>query len=440
MKRVLAAFLTVVLLVGMLAISASAVKTGTKTYTLEPQYVESNVGSVTVKVTLNGYIGSLDMKACGIEDELLAANGWIDSTSAAGENVRDIFVLKSGSEVKFTITASDPNAYYNYCYTKGIMDLAEKAEAAGNTYAAIFDDCGGGVKYTLMGNGTLDNMPMTVVPNDDGTARLVTGGFDVASGRKISDTTYAYTAHDGLYSFAFQGKDKAGDPVMDSYGYEARYVLGTFLFVTDEQIEQMQEEGTMTFHKNLNNEFVVYDHAYPGLADLLKVDAPAQSGPVQKDPVEKEPDKTPKQALHAAFNDRKASEFDNGMSYSYTLENTTGEKLKGPYLLVTFESVKDNKDSYPYLQMFAMDINMKAGEKKEMELIAKTRSLSACDQVWIQFENTSERTKFLADSRLVYDKQTNSYELDYGDENKITVEQADGWFKEYLGVTLTAKN
>jgi len=375
MKRMLAAFLAMLAVSGMLMVSAGAVKTTTKTYTLEKEYVESNAGSVTVKVTVDGYIGSLDMKACGIEDELLAANGWIDSSTAAGENVRDIMVVKSGSEVKFTITASNPNAFYNYCYTKGIMELAEKAEAEGNTYAAIYDDCGSGVRYTLMNTGSLDTMPMTVVPNNDGTVRMTTGGFDVASGRKISENTYAYTAHDGLYSFAFQGKDKAGDPVIDSYGYEARYVLGTFLFVTDEQIAQMEKDGTMTFHKNLNNQFVAYDHAYPGLADLLRVETPAPSAPGQQTPSQSGSEQDPEQELHAFFEDSKAGEYDNGMLYTYKLKNTTGKALKGSYLLVTYDPVKYSKDSYPYVQMFSMDLNMKAGEQKELSLIATTRAL-----------------------------------------------------------------
>ena len=226
MKRMLAAFLALLAVSGLLMVSAGAVKTTTKSYTLDAKYVESYAGSAKVEVTVNGYIGSLDKKACDLGSGLGA------------DDSEEIIVLKSGSDVKFTIKASNPNAYYNYCYTKGVKALEEKAAAEGNTYPAIYDDCGGGVMLTREGDN-FGSLSMFVWPNDDGTAKMNAAGFNVASGRKISNNTYAYTAHDGLYSFAFQSKDKNGDPVMDSYGYEARYELGTFLFVTDEQIAAM---------------------------------------------------------------------------------------------------------------------------------------------------------------------------------------------------------
>lgn len=245
------------------ALGAEEPPTTTHTYTLESPYVYSDLGPVTVTVTLDGYIGSLDAAACGLKDEMNAINGWTHwRGTETPDSLRDILVLTQGSKVTFTITGDDPDAAYNFCY-----DPASTGVGTVGT-GLVSDECGGGVVYRPGGGGSLANTPLTLTASLDGSVTFYAGSFMVGKGHKLTEDTYAYTMQDGLYTLTFNAKARGS---MDAYGYTARYVLGTFLVISSDQAAQLADQGTVTFHEIHSNKFesMTYSHAYPGLAELL---------------------------------------------------------------------------------------------------------------------------------------------------------------------------
>jgi len=252
------------------------------TYKLDKEYICSEIQGLEVTVTLDGCIGTIDMQEVGIEDEIRAGFGF--APSHPGWEVyptitepRPIYVLKSGSDVKFTI--NNPDASYNYCFDPKMQP---------DEYGFLYDDSAGGQIYSAE-FGEVDGINTFITANRDGTATLTAGGIYSAEARKLSETSYAYTATDGLYLFCFNAKNKAdsADGVYwDPYDSVARYCLGTFLFISEEQVAEYEATGTMTFHKD-NYEFIgTYSHLYPGVAELLGGETPAPGPEPEPEPEE----------------------------------------------------------------------------------------------------------------------------------------------------------
>lgn len=255
-KRILSLVLALTMCASLIpAASAASLSTKSYPYTVTDEYIDSDIGKVGVTVKLDGYIGELDMKAIGIENELENGLGYTPDTASPSTS-RPVYVVKAGSNVTFTINNS--KGAYNFCYDNGV---------APDEYGSIYVDAGGGTFY----DGTSPELyPITMSPSrlSSGKVALNAAGIISVDTKKVNSNTYSYSAEDGLYTFAFTATDKVSGDEWWMADIMARYVIGTFLFISEEQVDQLKASGTMTFHKGLVCE---YDRVYPGLAELLGI-------------------------------------------------------------------------------------------------------------------------------------------------------------------------
>lgn len=409
-KKLLSLALTAAMLMSLVpaAFAVSMPAATTKTYTLTDEYISSEIQGLEVTVTLDGYLGTLDMQEVGIEDEILAGFGYVpdmpnwDWTNYPGvTNPRPVYVLKSGSDVKFTI--NNPDASYNYCFDPN-MDPNEFP----------YDDSAGGQIYSCE-FGEPYGINTFISANGDGTATLTAGGIYSAQARKLSETSYAYTAKDGLYTFSFNAKNKAdsADGVTwwptDSV---ARYVLGTFLFISEEQVAEYEATGTMTFHKD-NYEFIgTYSHLYPGVAELLGGETPE----MQDFSIWFEGDDT----IYPS---------DYGPVYRAILTNNTQDPIQGYYAVMTYSEQKTKRDRV-IAQIHALDVDLQPGESEEIYLTSQFYGLSRRDVIRMGFESEAERDAFLNNPALY--SVPSGYDPLYGVDDAL----ADDWFYDNFGIEL----
>lgn len=404
MKKRLTGLLSLALLVSLLTLPAgaaggSAPQPQSKTVTLPAACIDSALGEVTVTVTYTGWLGELDGTANGIPGDG-HANDW--SAGPAGVADPKIIVVKEGSEIRFTIQAEDPMAAYNYCYD-GVYYPDDSASYG-------WDDCGGGA---LFYDGKNSAFPMQVYGTADGSTVFSAGPLFAEDrqplGKKLSANQYAYTPVNGLATYVFQAKEKPGETFQPN-GYTAKYLLGTVLTVSDQQIQEMQQTGTMTFLEGVSayGQDLSYQHAYVGLAELL-------AG---------QPVPTARPQLSVSDNYQR---FDSGVGYESTLTNTTGKPLQGSYALLTYFPQKyldyDGTEAFQ-AQVQPIDVDLAAGESMSLTLYSGFFGLANANLVWISFEDQAERDAFLADKAL------NGINISH-----YMVEN-EQWLKDNFGITL----
>lgn len=409
-KKLLSLALTAAMLMSLVpaAFAVSMPAATPVTYKLDKEYICSEIQGLEVTVTLDGCIGTIDMQEVGIEDEIQAGLGF--APSYPGWEVyptitepRPIYVLKSGSDVKFTI--NNPDASYNYCFDPKMQP---------DEYGFCYDDSAGGRIYSY-DFGELDGINTFINANGDGTATLTAGGIYSAQARKLSETSYAYTATDGLYLFCFNAKNKAdsADGVYwDPYDSVARYCLGTFLFISEEQVAEYEATGTMTFHKD-NYEFIgTYSHLYPGVAELLGGATPE----MQDFSIWFEGDDT----IYPS---------DYGPVYRAILTNNTQDPIQGYYAVMTYSEQKTKRDRV-IAQIHALDVDLQPGESEEIYLTSQFYGLSRRDVIRMGFESEAERDAFLNNPALY--SVPSGYDPLYGVDDAL----ADDWFYDNFGIEL----
>lgn len=370
MKRLQALILALVLCVGLTVPAfAAAPKSQTKTVTLDDAFIYSKVGPVKVTVTYTGWLGEIDMPD-GVDER---ESDWTSVFTGAPK--RKVQVIQAGSEVRFTVRASDPSAYYNIGYEKGEFDMY------------TYDDSGGGCSYWYDSqDASFFERPFFVLPVGDGTAQYKGGYGGVrATGKKTGASSFAITVDEGLMTLAFNGKTP-GVENWDNYGnFKARYLLGTVLAVTKEQEADLAAGKTPTFHKGQDwcGYLLEYQYDYPGLMELFG---------------QKTPDKEP---LEIWFDERTVSGLDNGLSYHYTITNNTDETITGYYALLSYEPEDDRY--WMGAQFHLLDIDIPAGKTVSGTLVSGMKNLSRIKMCWLEFDSKAERDSFFADSAF-YDE------------------------------------
>lgn len=404
MRKPLTGILVLALLASLLALPAGAAgstdpQPQSKTVTLPAACIDSALGEVTVTVTYTGWLGELDGAANGISGDG-HANDW--SAGPAGVADPKIIVVKEGSEIRFTIQAQDPMAAYNYCYD-GVSYPDDSASYG-------WDDCGGGA---LFYDGKNSAFPMQVYGTADGSTVFSAGPLFAEDrqplGKKLSANQYVYTPVNGLATYAFQAKEKPGETFQPN-GYTAKYLLGTVLTISDAQIREMQQTGTMTFLEGVSayGQDLSYQHAYVGLAELL-------AG---------QPVPTARPQLYVSDS---CQHLDTGVGYESTLTNTTGKPLQGSYALLTYfpQKYTDRLGAAAFqAQVQPIDVNLAPGESTSLTLYSGFFGLANANLVWISFEDQAERDAFLADEAL-NGINTSYYMVDN-----------EQWLKDNFGITL----
>lgn len=396
MKKLVSLVLALVLVLAMLPANTFAVQipqTQTKTFTLdEDQIARYNPDladmEVSVTVTVDGYLGEIDSKAIGFTDPVNYW-AWYQTHATAAEN--PVMVLKSGSEVKFTINSNDPRAYCNPVYE------ATEADRDPDGWFPIMDDSGGGISIfpSPNGNGRLTSYQNFVMSNYDGTAYMNAGMTVVANARKISTNSYAYTADEGLFIFDFNSYD----PAIFADGYSSVgpcgdivYTLGAFLFVSDEQIAEMeQNNGAATFRKDLaEREFpseFYYTHAYPGLAELFGIE------------VESRP------PISFNFDDNYYIS-DLGPINDITFTNNSNERISGAFSLLIYNpeafcvacryGVADEHDDAIIAHLYPVDIDLDPGESMtQTAYFGAEYNMTRLKYVWVEYDDAAERAQYL---------------------------------------------
>lgn len=407
-KRAGAWLLAAALTVGLLpaAGAASVPKPQTKTVKVAADNIYSSLGDVSVEVTYTGWLGEI----ASIPRD--GASDWIGGPAG---NTDKIAVLKEGSEIRFTIKAKDPMAYYNFCY-----DGIYTPDVFSENIVYGWDDCGGGTLYFYSKDG-LQGYPIQVYGNKDGTSSFQPGNIFEKSqpfGRKLGSGQYAYTAYNGLLTYAFNAKP-ARDENNDYFpnDYTARYVLGSALTVNDEQIKEMQETGAMTFLDGTEYE---YQYAYPGVAELFGLEEKSASG------------------LTFYFDDSEHL-LDNGHAYSYTLTNNSDQAIKGCYALLSYRPrmMYDGLYSGPVFhgQLHKFDLDLQPHESFKAPhgnaMVSNYYSLSSMKMLWIEFDSPAEREQFFANSNI--GPCSTSVQQGY-----YLIEPKSGaeWMKSTLGITI----
>lgn len=404
LKRAGAWLLAAVLAAGTLpsAGAAAVPKPQTKTVQVTADNIYSSLGDVSVEVTYTGWLGEI----ASIPRD--GAGDWLGGPAG---NTDKIAVLKEGSEIRFTIKAGNPKAYYNFCYD-GI-----RTENSGMEYG--WDDCGGGTLHFYNENG-LQSYPIQVYGKADGSTGFKSGDIFKELqpfGRKLGSGQYAYTAYNGLLTYAFSAKP-ARDESNEFYpnDYAARYVLGTALTVSDAQIKEMQETGTMTFLKGTEYE---YQNAYPGVAELFGL-PPTKTNP-----------------------DFRIYEQGQKEPHGYIATNNTGKQLTAYYALLSYwpkttyypaTEISPYESEYFRGQLLALDLDLAPGESLKGECWCVAVGWSTMKHCWIQFDNDAERDAFFQNNALrlaqgASSTGNNTYEIDTG---------AAGirWMKDVLGISI----
>ena len=207
-----------------------------------PPLKDVKAEDVKVTVTYDGYLGSLKASDLGLKGD--------------GE----VPVLKEGSHIQFEIQHENPMTYYNFCYD-GIV-VPEDMQPMG------WDDCGGGQIY--YGSDSEGSFPIQVY----------------GTGKENHSTAQArrYCQHGGFrhlsgkWHLLLSGGQRPGGLCLPQPGardaggnyqyndYTINYALGAALTINEQQVEEMEKTGTMTF---LAGTPAQYQMAYPGLKELL---------------------------------------------------------------------------------------------------------------------------------------------------------------------------
>lgn len=375
--------LMILLLAVPMASAVDMPRGNTVSYELEEEFIDSHgiSGNVKVKVTLENCIGELSASDAGIGSEILNAAGWSwwyrDDYNSAREN--PIYVLKSGSKVKFTITASDPQAYYNFCYNRQQFD------------GYTFDDCGGGCVYRYDPDYGWDTSPLFVTPNGDGTANMSGGTYATAKAVKSGSNSYAYSAEEGLFTFCFTAKEK-GD-YMDNVDGVGKYVLGTFLFVGERQASELETIGTMNFHSFYEEGQYVYDYLFPGIDNIFELDL---------------------RPISIHFDDD-FYESDYGHCNSVTFRNNTNEPVKGAFSLLLYsdrlkcDACSGKKSATvhsetPRALIYSIDLDLEPGEKTSFNFYFNSAwNMATTKYILVEYDDAAERSQYLNSSYLSND-------------------------------------
>lgn len=253
-RRMTALLASMVLLAGVLPVQAAGLQMpAAKKAQMEvpSEWLSVNVYSslkdvkaedVKVTVTYDGYLGSLKASDLG-----LAGDG-------------EVPVLKEGSHIQFQIQHKNPMTYYNFCYD-GIV-LPEDAQPMG------WDDCGGGQIY--YGSDSEGSFPIQVygTGKENHSTAQAAGIVNMEEfGTYLGNGTYSYSAVNGLADYAFHSQEaRDADGNYQYNDYTINYALGAALTINEQQVEEMEKTGTMTFLAGTPAEYKV---AYPGLKELL---------------------------------------------------------------------------------------------------------------------------------------------------------------------------
>lgn len=355
-------------------------------YKLTEKYIDSHglKGDVNVRVNLSGVLGTLDMAEVGIENEIRKACGWswwYGDTEP--DTQRPIYVLKSGSKVNFSISSTDPQACYNFCYDKREFDQY------------TFDDCGGGCVYRF-DEGEMDSSPLFVLPNGDGSAMLTGGTYATASAKKTGSNSYSYSAEEGLFTFCFTAKEKAGEGEFDdNTGGVGKYIIGTFLFVSEEQVAELEQSGTMTFHDEA--EWTAYQHLYPGIAELFDIDL---------------------KPISIRFGDDFYATDFYGYHNEITFTNNTKEHIKGVFSLLLYTDrlwcgacngviYETEHRAKPAGQIYSIDLDLEAGESYTTGFYFNSeKNLATTKYILVEYDDAAEREQYLSSKLLSPPEQT----------------------------------
>lgn len=396
MKKLRILIFVLVMCAGLTITGFADTKAQTKTIKLDDAFIYSKVGPVDVTVTYTGWLGEIDMPE-GIDE---SDDFWL---SLSNPPERKVQVIKAGSEVRFTVRASDPAAYYNIAYEKGEFE------------PFTFDDCGGGRLYSYEEmDKRFFSYETFVIPDGNGTARYLSTPYKNAEGKKTGTNSFSIKPNEGLMALAFNGKTPGVENWVNYGDIKARYMLGTVLALTEEQIADLSAGKTPSYEKNVCPGTYKYD--YPGLMELFG---------------EKTPEKEP---LEIFFDLKGYEPYDNGLQYSYKLTNNTSEHIKGYYALLSYKAeVYDEHD--PSNQTCCMnatfhpiDIDLPAGESVREELMAGYYEMSRRNNCWIEFDSKAERDRFLSDS-AIYDCK-GYYDVIATEEHNLA------WLENKLGTSL----
>lgn len=372
--------------------SAANVPTAqSKTITLTKD--EMDIGSeikdpnVKVEVTYTGWLGEIDAAQNGVERS--AING-------------KIAVLKEGSEIRFKITSTDPAAYYNFCY--------DKTRFADDTYG--WDDSGSGWYY-------YNNEMMNVMTygQADGTTKFAAGPLFRPElktfGRKISTSTYAYQAVNGLMEYHFTAKYKPENNDYIPQGGVAEYLLGTALTINDEQIKELEETGTMTFLKGITmggTQDVSFQREYQGLSELLGLGAPRNP-----------------QIKITAYEGL----YDAGHTYDYTITNTTGKAIDAYYGLLFYKAKAYDEGKYGINwghDFYTFHLTLDPNESVSGMLATDSLLAQYESPIWIRFDSQQALWDFIPDTL----NQTQDSLFKMFSVGKFTPE----WMKETFGINI----
>lgn len=364
-KRIIALALGVLISASLLpqtiASAANVPTAQSKTITLTMD--EMSIGSeiidpnVKVEVTYTGWLGEIDAVQNGVERG--AING-------------KIAVLKEGSEIRFKITSTDPAAYYNFCY--------EQTRFADDTYG--WDDSGSGWYYY-----NNDMMNVMTYGQADGTTKFAAGPLFRPElktfGRKISDNTYAYQAINGLMEYHFTAKYKPENNDYIPQGGVAEYLLGTALTISDEQIKELEETGTMTFLKGVTldgTQNVEFQREYQGLAELLGLSA-SQNPQIKI---------TAYEGL-----------YDAGHTYDYIITNNTGKAIDTYYGLLFYHAKAYDEGEYGINwghDFYTFHLTLEPNESVSGMLATKSLLSQYESPIWIRFDSQQALWDFIPDT------------------------------------------
>jgi hypothetical protein len=404
-KRIIALALGLLISANLLSptmASAASVPVPTsKTITLSSEEMalgtELKDQNVKVEVTYTGWLGEIDAAQNGVESG--AING-------------KIAVLKEGSEIRFKITATDPAAYYNFCYEKTRFDDED------NPYG--WDDSGSGWYYY-----NADMMNVMTYGQGDGTTKFAAGPLFRPElqefGRKINANTYAYQAVNGLMQYRFTAKYVPENNTYVPYGGVAEYLLGTALTINDEQIQELAETGTMTFLKGVmldGTESVEFQRQYQGLPELLGI-------AVEEKPLEYVIE-------NYDFHNTGSDEYilDTGVSYKVTVKNTTNAPIHQYYALISYNP--SASDSFGFTgQIHYFQIDLEPGESKAYPFVSYFRGLAGGTYqfVWVKFDSLSEKEAF--DQTVPHGEDS---------ENRLlSPTESIQWMKDTFGIEIPVK-
>lgn len=374
-KRIVVLMLAITILVSMIpaAEAYNSFNPRTHTYTVYGrEYFKQNPKTVGCTVTLDGYLGEIDL------------TGHVDG-------VGKVYVVAAGSDVKFTINSNNPDEYYNFCYDKGEQGMF------------VYDDCGGGLSYYDY-NGSIESAPIFVSPNDDGTAALSGLTTLEATGKKVGEKSYVYTMHnDGLITFAFNSKTKGADEP-DPTEIVIRYNLGTFLFVREKQVKELEETGIMTFYnkEDVKVQFREYQYLYPGLTDLFGIKL---------------------QPIGLRFGDD-VFMSDMGPINDLIITNNTKEKISGVYSMLIYSpklrcdacaygADEEGHRDRPSAEIYSIDLDLEPGESiTKHAYLGGYRSLATSKIVWVEYDDAAERETYLNSEYLGMTDTVGVYEED----------------------------